>query len=239
MEGSGMKCRFCGFENEKGIYKCQKCGSSLLPMIPREAYLHNLGLSKKRSRPMFRILYGVLVVGLVIVICASAGIALYSIQTAASSSEASSIADETLPSPDLSGNLLQLPDSDVSLQLPEYQDYTYSESYNGSWSVSEFTLDNGLTLDITWRKAEYPFTKSNEEDYFSTDHSYSRLEGSEEQFFIINNDEVSATLIDRQNKNSYDIKLIVPSSEYNTIARSVLNDIVSNSSILQNQTDQT
>lgn len=35
-----MICKDCGFDNPKGVYRCQRCGNSLVPAIPRDSYIN-------------------------------------------------------------------------------------------------------------------------------------------------------------------------------------------------------
>lgn len=238
-----MRCRHCGFENQSGTYRCQKCGNSLLPPLPRDVYHQDSRKALRRTEKKVRqIVFSAAAFLIILTVSSLAARIFASTRTAAMHTleaaaveEDSSTEEDSFMELDISGDSLQLPDSDISVGLPAYVNYTSSYQTDSQSPVHIFELEGGFIMKIHWMKMDYPFTKSAEEDYFMEDLQYDRLEGQEEQYFILQSDDrsVTATVVDRPYQNQYSIQ-IYPAAENASIqkARQIMNQTVIDQSSL-------
>lgn len=225
-----MKCDDCGFENPAGIYRCQRCGNSLIPTIPRETYINPIPPKKKkksgfssRSASIIIFVVGVMAVFfLCLVFLIGAVNAIFS-----SSNSGASVAYEAsedviaesvdeVPEPGfnpeeyISQGKMTLPESTITIGLPEYDSWEEDYYSSGADYSCVFYLTDGNTLRMYSYTVVSPFSKSEEEEYFKEDRHYLRLEGSNDQYFytVSNDGEITATVVDRKIGRNYVLTLV-------------------------------
>lgn len=251
-----MRCKHCGYENDSGVYRCQKCGNSLLPSLPKEIYLrpvpHASAQAEKRFRQSLTIvvcIFAVLVLGTIASVIVYSADAFNNSTAAVQSDEQASesttvIADfEDAETLEVEKGILKLPDSDITVGIPDYIKYTFSYEAVSATATYSFELGEGLSMDLVCSRTDYPFTKSEQEEYFMEEYDYDRIEGSDDQYFIMQSDEkqAQATIIDRLSSHNYQIIVYGTSwtsSDLTNKAKMVLNQkILEPSSMIQKEAD--
>lgn len=234
-----MKCQDCGYDNPSGVFRCQKCGNSLIPSIPRDSYIEPRKPAKHRKAGKW-LLIGLPAAGLVIgLLVISIGLAnsifgLSNQNTAVmeSADEAAADAGSAItenyydtddPGQYIAEQVMTLPESEIRIGFPEYVDWRedyFSGDSDYSWSFDLANSDD-LVLNFYSYTAVYPFSKSEEEEYFREGQNYLRLEGTDDQYFYTteNDDRITATIVDRNAGRNYVIEIVSASPDDNPSRR--------------------
>lgn len=234
-----MICKDCGYDNPKGVYRCQRCGNSLVPTIPRDSYINPYPIKKKqkpkKKHSQFLIVVisvGVLILGVAALVAILTSLtndiigsnteAYITEQYDSSADAGGSVAESYIepsfiPEDYISEGKLQLPESDLKVGMPDYVSWASSSAGGDSDYSCSFDLGHGLTMNFYSYVADYPFSKSEEEEYFREDQNYKRLEGTNDQYFytVETEDGSVATIIDRKNGRNYVIEVYIEESDEN------------------------
>lgn len=105
--------------------------------------------------------------------------------------------------------MMTLPESDIKIGMPEYSDWQTDALISNTEYSCDFKLENGLNMIFYSYVADYPFSKSEEEEYFREAQKYLRLEGTNDQYFytVENENGIVATIVDRIHGRNYVIEI--------------------------------
>lgn len=166
------------------------------------------------------------------------GVSRLFVSILASGSGSGSEAVEEEGAPQIANGILTLPESDITIGLPEYTNVDFSSDVRSQTTEYVFSLENSWILDILATHTEYPFSLSEEADYFEEEYEYDRLTGQDDQYVIVQNasGEANCTIVDRINKLCYTVRIYTNgtrTSEQINLARQILNEMIDQSSLVQ------
>ncbi len=233
-----MICKDCGYDNPSGVYRCQRCGNSLVPAIPRDTYINPYPQKKKHHHKAvwifaFSAAFLLVLAGIIMFFvngvfsengavseASSAEMIQEDLDAGSSVSEdaiENYIEPDFIPEEHIKNDILSLPESNITIGMPKYESWTSNSLAGDSDYSCTFELGQGFTMDFYSYTADYPFSKSEEEEYFREDQNYQRLEGSNDQYFYTVNGEnrVTATIVDRKNGRNYVIDIAGPEDSEN------------------------
>lgn len=225
-----MICKDCGFDNPKGVYRCQRCGNSLVPAIPRDSYINpyppRKTMEPHQARKVLRIGMAAFIIliflGLFSLVSglfrnsssneeATVSFTAEDSNSAAYSEEIQESYIDPLFVPDeyIHDGMMTLPESDIKIGMPEYSDWQTDALISNTEYSCDFKLENGLNMIFDSYVADYPFSKSEEEEYFREAQKYLRLEGTNDQYFytVENENGIVATIVDRIHGRNYVIEI--------------------------------
>lgn len=198
-----MKCQKCSFDNPGETRYCLHCGALILPPVPKDPQPQDRFPHKNRA---WIVVVGVLVwlAGMSLVVTLVLGfIQDLSYSPDIYSSYESGESAETynpLLSPHFSSDqdeknfkrfvnaekrTLRLPDSELTIQLPEINDFSFSYDEARQTLVMEMDTNTNQVVTITSSLTDTtPYTKSEAEE-FERSGLYRGIEGNEDQYFYI------------------------------------------------------
>lgn len=181
-----MKCPKCNYDNPSGIRYCLKCNASLIPPIPKPTR------PKQENHPdkiIFPIVIAIILSVVVVATIGLIGVSIYiaNVQTRTVLEQHDIVQNEEATGfADLESGILHIPESDLTLDFPNYVSYVYDYSPESGQLLFEIKTEDDLTITFTSSRINAgTYSKSETQASQQQNGLYYAIEGTESEYYYI------------------------------------------------------